>query len=74
MTYTKVLRQPLRHPIVGMTVPPDIDILLQMLRHQCRLEAFSMYAPMGMVKARLEAIPIKSINHDRDIFGLACGW
>ena len=31
-------------------------------------------APIRMVKVRLEAIPIKSIYHDKDIFGLACGW
>ena len=30
-------------------------------------------APIRMIKVRLEAIPIKSIYHDRNIFGLPLG-
>ena len=31
-------------------------------------------APIRMVKVRLEAIPLNSIYHDWDIFGLPFGW
>ena len=30
--------------------------------------------PITMIKVRLESIPINSIYHDRNIFGLSLGW